>query len=74
MLRHQPLTTLTPRRIAALHEYRVDHEIARDEAIAEAMEAARDRGTEIAVAELIAAARRTAKALENEPAETRAAS
>ncbi|RQS22431.1 hypothetical protein DIE05_29850 [Burkholderia sp. Bp8995] len=65
-------TPINPRRIAALHEHRVSHAQLRDEMLAEALEAERDRGAEIAVAELIKAARRTAAALANEPAETRA--
>ncbi|MCW3676247.1 hypothetical protein [Burkholderia cenocepacia] len=63
---------ITPRRIAALYEHRAERELLRDEAEADAIEAERQFGADKAVEELIAAARRTAKALENEPAETRA--
>ncbi|WP_241300804.1 hypothetical protein [Burkholderia cenocepacia] len=63
---------ITPRRIAALYEHRVERELARADAEADAIEAERQFGADKAVEELIAAARRTAKALENEPAEKRA--
>lgn len=63
---------LNPRQIPELHELRMNRLQARDDAQAEALEAERDRGAEIAVAELIAAARRTAEALAKEPEADRA--
>lgn len=63
---------MNPRQIPELHELRMNRLQARDDANAEALEAERDRGAEIAVAELIAAARRTAVALAKEPEEGRA--
>lgn len=63
---------LNPRQIPELHELRMNRLQARDDAQAEALEAERDRGAEIAVAELIAAARRAAEMLANEPEEGRA--
>ncbi|MCW3678242.1 hypothetical protein [Burkholderia cenocepacia] len=65
-------TPIHPRRIAALYEHRVERELSCADDEADAMEAERQFGAEKAVEELIAAARRTAHALENEPAETRA--
>lgn len=64
-------TPITPRRIAALHELRAEHAQLRDEALADALEAERERGAEIAVAELITAARRCADAVAAEPEATR---
>ncbi|MCA8237715.1 hypothetical protein [Burkholderia cenocepacia] len=63
---------LNPRQIPELHELRMNRLQARDDGQEAALEAERDRGAEIAVAELIAAARRTAEALADEPTETRA--
>ncbi|MDR9052101.1 hypothetical protein [Burkholderia multivorans] len=63
---------MNPRQIPELHELRMNRLQAREDAIEAVLEAERERGAEIAVAELIAAARRTAEALKNEPEADRA--
>ncbi|MBU9203092.1 hypothetical protein KTD31_17185 [Burkholderia multivorans] len=61
-----------PRRIPELYDLRIARLQTRGDENAAALEAERERGAEIAVAELIAAVRRTAEALANEPEESRA--
>ncbi|MDN8081199.1 hypothetical protein QZN30_17690 [Burkholderia multivorans] len=63
---------MNPRQIPELYELRLNRIQDRDDAMSAALEAERERGAEIAVAELIAAARRTAEALKDEPEADRA--